>query len=59
MKKKSGKMKKNLKLQTVPRLAARNPSRSRRDFMKNGILKISKKNHKVKKNWKKYISDKR
>ena len=40
---------------TVPRFAARNPSQSCcRDFMKAGILKISKKIHKVKKNWKKY-----
>ena len=37
-------------------LAAGNPSRSRRDFMKNRIFKISKKNHNVKKNWKKYKS---
>jgi hypothetical protein len=50
---------------SVPRLAAGNPSRSRscgrsrnsrRDFMKNTIFKISKKNHNVKKNWKKYKS---
>ena len=40
----------------VHRLAAGNPSRSRRDFMKNRIFKISKKNHNVKKNWKKYKS---
>jgi hypothetical protein len=41
---------------TVPRLAAGNPIRSRSDFMKNRIFKISEKNHNVKKYWKKYKS---
>jgi len=41
-----------LNVKSVPRFAAENP----RDFMKNGIFKISKKNYRVKKNRKKYKS---